>query len=180
MTRGEPAFVGSLRTQLTFTLTILPHGYTMYTELFTEALAVAADGIHSASQSTSEKLTGPIDLSKFRQVLFVIDSGTLGASGTLDFQVKGATTAAGSYAAISGSAITQLVKATDDNKYAVVMVTAEKVQALGLNYAFIKGSLLPGTAAANSAVVVLGELARFEPTSSNNATTVAQTVSLWR
>ncbi len=53
----------------------------MYTQLLSEALAVAADGIHSASQSTSEKLTGPIDLSKFRQVLFVIDSGTLGASG---------------------------------------------------------------------------------------------------
>ena len=85
----------------------------MYTQLFTEALAVAADGIHSASQSASEKLTGPVDLSKFRQVLFVIDSGTLGASGTLDFQVKGSNASGGTYTAISGTAITQLVKATD-------------------------------------------------------------------
>lgn len=152
----------------------------MYTQLLSEALAVAADGIHSASQSTSEKLTGPIDLSKFRQVLFVIDSGTLGASGTLDFQVKGSSTAAGTYTAISGTAITQLVKATDDNKYAVVMVTAEKVQALGLGHAFIKGSLVPGTAAANAAVIVLGELTRFEPASDSDDPKVAQIVSLWR
>lgn len=150
------------------------------TELMTESLAVAADGVHSASQSTSEKLTGAVDLSKFRQVYFVVDSGALGALGTLDFQVKGATTAGGTYTAIPNTAITQLVKATDDNKYAVVCVTAEKVSALGLNYGFLKGSLTPGTAAANSAVVVLGQLARFEPTSSQNADTVAQTVALWR
>ena len=65
------------------------------TQLFSEGVVVAADGIHSASQSTSEKLTGAVDLSKFRQVLFLIDAGTLGASGTLDFQVKGATTSGG-------------------------------------------------------------------------------------
>jgi len=150
------------------------------TELMTESLAIAADGIHSASQSTSEKLTGAVDLSKFRQVYFVVDSGTLGASGTLDFQVKGSATSGGAYAAIPNSAITQLVKATDDNKYAIVLVTAEKISALGLNYGFLKGSLTPGTAAANSAVIVLGELARFEPTSSQNDATVAQTVALWR
>lgn len=152
----------------------------MHTELFTEALAVAADGIHSASQSTAEKLTAAVDLAKFRQVMFIIDSGTLGASGTLDFQVKGSSASGGTYTAIPNTAITQLVKATDDNKYAIVMVTADQVQALGLGYTFVKGSLLPGTAAANAAVVVLGELARFEPTSSQNATTVAQTVALWR
>lgn len=150
------------------------------TQLLSEALAVAADGIHSASQSTSEKLTGAIDLSKFPQVLFIVDSGTLGASGTLDFQVKGAATSGGSYTAISGTAITQLVKATDDNKYALVLVTAEKINALGLGYKFIKGSLLPGTAAANSAVIALGALTRFEPASVSNATTVGQVVALWR
>lgn len=151
-----------------------------YTELFSEGVVVAADGIHSASQSASEKLTGAVDLSKYRQVMFVIDSGTLGASGTLDFQIKGSNLVGGTYTAIPSTAITQLVKATDDNKYAIVCITSEKVSALGLNYAFIKGSLLPGTAAANSAVVVLGELTRFEPASDGDATQVAQIVALWR
>ena len=89
------------------------------TQLLTEALAVAADGIHSAPQSTSEKLTGAVSLATFPQVLFIVDTGTLGASGTLDFQVKGATSAGGTYAAIAGTAITQLVKASNDNQYAL-------------------------------------------------------------
>lgn len=152
----------------------------MITQLLTEALAVVADGIHSASQSAAEKLTGAVDLSKVRQTLFIVDTGTLGTSGTLDFQVKGSNAVGGTYTAIPSTAITQFVVATDNNKYALVLVTTDKVSSLGLNYAFIKGSLLPGTAASNSAVIVLGVLARFEPTSSNNATTVAQTVALWR
>ena len=148
------------------------------TQYFSQGVAIAADGIHSASQSTAEKLTGAVDLSKWRQVMFVIDSGTLGTSGTLDFQVKGATAAAPStYVAIPSTAITQLVKASDDVKYAIVSVRAEAVNALGLNYAFIKGSLLPGTAAANSAVVVLGEATRYEPASNSDATQVAQIVN---
>lgn len=150
------------------------------TELIGESLAVAADGIHSASQSTSEKLTGAVDLSKFRKVMFIIDSGTLGASGTLDFQIKGATTSGGTYTAITGTSITQLVKATDDNKYSIVTITAEKVSSLGLNYAFIKGSLLPGTAAATASVTVLGEATRFEPAVDSDATTVAQVLNVWR
>jgi len=151
------------------------------TQLLTEAIAVAADGIHSASQSTSEKLTGAVSLATFPQVLFVVDTGTLGASGTLDFQVKGATSSGGTYAAIGGTAITQLVKASNDYQYAIVLVTAEKVNALGLGYTHVKGSLVPGTAAANSTVIVLGASTRFEPANASNVSgKVAQTLALWR
>jgi hypothetical protein len=149
-----------------------------YTELFSQAVVVAADGIHSASQSTSEKLTAAVDMSKFRQVMFVVDSGTLGASGTLDFQLKGSTTSGGTYTAIPNSAIAQMVVASNNNQYANVCITAEKLSALGLNYAFIKGSLLPGTAASNSSVVVLGELGRTEPGTDYDATQVAQIVNV--
>lgn len=147
------------------------------TQYFSQGVAIAADGIHSASQSAAEKLTAAIDLAKWPQVMFLIDSGTLGASGTLDFQVKGSTTSGGTYTAIPSTAITQLVKATDDNKYAVVGVKADSVSALGLNYRYIKGSLLPGTAASNSAVIVLGEGVRFEPASGVDDATVKQIVN---
>ncbi len=56
--------------------------------------------------------------------------------------------------------------------------SVEAVQALGLNYAFIKGSLLPGTAASNSAVIALGALNRNEPTSAQNPAVVVQTLAL--
>ncbi|MHC5544515.1 hypothetical protein ACYOEI_40310, partial [Singulisphaera rosea] len=71
----------------------------MYTELLSQSVAIAADGIHSASQSASEKLTSAVDLAAFPQVMFIVDSGTLGASGTLDFQVKGSSTSGGTYTA---------------------------------------------------------------------------------
>src|SRR5690242_19518828 len=108
----------------------------MYTELLTDALAIAADGIHSASQAASEHLTSAIDLATYPQALFIVDSGTLGASGTLDFQVKGSSTSGGTYTAISGTAINQLVVASNNNQYALVLVTAEKINALGLGYRF--------------------------------------------
>jgi hypothetical protein len=150
------------------------------TELLTEVIAVAADGIHSASQSAAEKLTGAIDLGSWRGVLFIIDSGTLGTSGTLDFQIKGSATSGGTYTAISGTAITQLVKATDDNKYVLVYITAEKVVSLGLGYRFLKGSLLPGTAAANSSVTAIGWNTRFNPANAIDATSVSQILNVFR
>jgi hypothetical protein len=69
------------------------------------------------------------------------------------------------------------VVATDNNKYVEVSVRTEAVNALGLNYAFIKGSLLPGTAASNSAVIVLGEAGRFEPVTDFDDATVKQIVN---
>lgn len=132
------------------------------------------DGIHSASQTTTEKLTAAIDMSKFVKVWFLIDSGTLGASGNLNFQVKGCATSGGTYTAIPATAITALVKATDDNKYAGVEIKA--VTAAGLGYRYIKGSLLPGTAAANSAVLALGFGPAYGPAAGYNATNVAQMV----
>lgn len=148
-----------------------------YTENLSQMLCVIADGIHAASQSTSEKLTGAVDMSKVRRVYFLIDTGTLGSSATLDFVVKGATTSGGSYSTITGTAITQLVKASNDNNYAVVEVSAEKVFAAGYN--FVKGSLTPGTAACTSAVIVLGAYGTYEPMSTHfNAATLVQTVAL--
>jgi hypothetical protein len=57
-------------------------------------------------------------------------------------------------------------------------VTAEKIQSLGTNIRYVKGSLVPGTAASNSAVIALGILGRFKPVT--QPTAVTQTLTLWR
>lgn len=136
------------------------------------------DGIHALLQTASEKLTASIDLSKFDRVVFIIDTGTLGASATMDFQVKASNLTAGTYTAVPSTAITQLVKATDDNKYAVVDVDVTKIADLNLGYKWLKGSLLPGTASCTSSVVVLGLGTGYGPASAVNATTVAQVLTL--
>ncbi len=51
------------------------------------------------------------------------------------------------------------------------------MSSLGLNYAFIKGSLPAGTAAATASVTVLGEATWFEPAVDSDATTVAQVLN---
>lgn len=150
----------------------------MWTENVTQAMTIAADGIHSASQSASEKLTSAADITKFRKVVFLIDSGTLGASGTLDFVVKWSATSGGTYAAVTGTAVTQMVVATDNNKYVQVEVAADKLATFAPTAKFVKGSLTPGTAASNSNVTVLGFLSGHEPTSNKADAALKQTVVL--
>lgn len=150
----------------------------MWTENVTQAMTIAADGIHAASQSASEKLTAAADMSKFRKVVFLVDGGVLGASGTLDFVVKWSATSGGTYAAVTGTAVTQLVKATDDSKYVQVEVAADKLATFAPTARFVKGSLTPGTAASTSAVIVLGLLNDHEPTSNKADASLKQTVVL--
>jgi hypothetical protein len=112
-------------------------------------------------------------------VLFIVDAGTLGASATLDFQVKGSSTSGGTYTAISGTSITQLTQAgSGSSKYALVEIRVEQLAALNLGYNFLKGSLTIGTAASGAAVIVLADVSRFEPASAYNATSVAQKIVL--
>lgn len=99
-------------------------------------------------------LTGAIDMTKYSRVIAVLLSGTLGASGTLDFKAVASATSGGTYAAITGKAITQMVKATNDNDVAIIEVDAGDVAALSKQY--LKFNAVAGTANATSAVVVLG------------------------
>lgn len=99
-------------------------------------------------------LTGAIDMTKYSRVMAVLLSGTLGASGTLDFKAVASATSGGTYAAITGKAITQMVKATNDNDVAIIEVDAGDVAALSKQY--LKFNAVAGTANATSAVVVLG------------------------
>ncbi len=99
-------------------------------------------------------LTGAIDMTKYSRVIAVLLSGTLGASGTLDFKAVASATSGGTYAAITGKAITQMVKASNDNDVAIIEVDAGDVAALSKQY--VKFNAVAGTANATSAVVVLG------------------------
>ena len=99
-------------------------------------------------------LTGAIDMTKYSRVIAVLLSGTLGASGTLDFKAVASATSGGTYAAITGKAITQMVKATNDNDVAIIEVDAGDVAALSKQY--VKFNAVAGTANSTSAVVVFG------------------------
>ena len=99
-------------------------------------------------------LTGAIDMQKYSRVMAILLSGTLGASGTLDLTAKASDASGGTYAALTGKAATQLVKASNDNDVVVMEVDAGDVAAVSKRY--VKFHAVAGTAAATSALVVLG------------------------
>lgn len=104
-------------------------------------------------------LTGAIDMKDYSKVMAIISSGTLGTSGTLDASWTGCATSGGTYAAVTGKAITQLVKASNDNDIVVLECSEEAAAAQGFRY--LKLKVVAGTANATSAAVVVGVPANF-------------------
>lgn len=142
-----------------------------YTEKLSQQLNVIG-AYYPASIGASTVLTGAIDLAKHRRVLFLIITGVLGSSATVDFKITQAATSGGTYSDISGKAITQLVKASNDNNIALVEVAAEELSA---GKEFIKGSITVGTAASILCVIALAASDRYSP-SADNLAAVVQTI----
>lgn len=128
--------------------------------------------IAPAAQSTGTTTTGVIDMANVRRVLFIVQTGILGTGATVDFKVTGSATSGGSYADVTGRALTQIVKATGDNKIALLEVTAEQVGAQG--FRFIRGSLAVGTAASIVGVVALGDGLRMSDAGENDLAAVVE------
>lgn len=148
----------------------------MYTESLSESLAVVAT-IDPQSVGVGTANTDVIDLKLYRRVLFVLAVGALGASGTVDFAVRGDSASGGSFTTnITGKAITQLTKAgSDDNKQVVVEISAEEAAAQGFRY--VRGLLTVGTAASQACVVVLAGGLRYSPAAEFDLASVDEIVS---
>lgn len=129
--------------------------------------------IDPSSQSAGELLTAAIDLSKWIDVMAVLVVGALGTNATVDATWKSATTSGGTYAAVSGTAITQLTKAgTDDNKQVLAHLRANETG--GKRYA--KFSVTVATAACLTSVVVLGR-PQTKPATDSDLATVDEVVN---
>lgn len=147
----------------------------MYTERMSEALPIVSV-MNPISQSATTATGSSIDMKLYRRVMFIVLTGVLGTSATVDLAIKGDTASGGSYTTtITGKSITQLVKATDDNKQAVIEVTAEEVAAQGFRY--IRPSLTVGAAASLIAVVAVADNMRYRPAADYDLSSVAQIVA---
>lgn len=109
-----------------------------------QAIAFGATGV----------LTGAIDMQKYSRVMAVLMSGTLGSSGTLDMSATASATSGGSYEALTGKEITQLVKATNDND--VIILEVDDGDLAKVEKRYLKFKVVAGTANATSALLVLG------------------------
>lgn len=138
-----------------------------------ELLAVLA-AIDPVSQAAGTVTTGWITVANHHALVAVIQTGVLGASATLDAKLQQATDGSGTGAKdITGKALTQIVKATGDNKQAMINVKPEELDTVN-GFGFVRLSLTVGVAASLVSALLLGANPRFASADTGNQAGVAQ------
>ena len=140
-----------------------------------EELSILAT-LDPASQAAGTVTTGWVPVANFHALLGVVETGLLGASATLDAKFQQAQDNIGTGAKdVTGKAITQIVKATGDNKQALINVKPEDLDTVN-GFGFVRLSVTVGTAASQTAAQVLGVNPRELPANTANQAAVVQVV----
>jgi hypothetical protein len=140
-----------------------------------EQAAVLAT-IDPVSQGAGAVTTGWISAAAFERYLALVQTGVLGTSATVDAKLQQATDSSGTNAKdITGKAITQIVKATGDNKQAEINLRADELD-MANGFGYFRLSITVGTAASLVSAVVLGGVGKNLPANASNQAAVAQIV----
>ncbi|MEN3349040.1 MAG: hypothetical protein V7632_2675 [Bradyrhizobium sp.] len=126
-------------------------------------------------QSSSATVTTPwIDATTFHNYMAVLKTGVLGASATVDAKLQQATDNTGTGAKdITGKAITQLVKASNDNDQVTIDLKQEDTD-FNNGFKWFRLSVTVGTAASLVDATIMGFDARYGFATDNDAATVVQ------
>jgi hypothetical protein len=118
-----------------------------------------------------------VDMALFDQVLAVVSAGVLGVAATLDGKLEQATDAAGTGTKdITGKAITQLVKASNDGDQALINCRAAELDTDG-GFRFLRLTMTVGAAASDGSGHVFGFGPRYAPASNNDLASVVEIVA---
>jgi hypothetical protein len=140
-----------------------------------ELLAVLAT-LDPASQAAGTITTGWISAANHHSLLAIVQTGLLGTAATVDAKLQQALDASGTGAKdITGKAISQIVKASGDNKQALINVRSEELDTIN-GFGFVRLSLTVAVAASQTAAQVLGVGARELPAHVANQASVVQIV----
>ncbi len=140
-----------------------------------EELSILAT-IDPASQAAGTVTTGWVSVTNFHALLAVVESGVLGASATLDAKFQQAQDNIGTGAKdVTSKAIVQIVKATGDNKQALINLKPEDVDNAN-GFAFVRLSLTVGVAASIVAGKLLGMNPRYATADAFNQAAVVQII----
>lgn len=148
----------------------------MNTNLKASERMAVLDAVSPVSQAPGTITTGWVPTAAFHSISALICTGVLGTSATVDAKLRQATDASGTGAKdIAGKALTQIVKASGDNKQAMIEVRGEELD--GNNgFGYVQLSLTVGAAASQVSALLLGTNPRFLPASTRNAASVVQVV----
>ena len=140
-----------------------------------ELLSVLAT-IDPAAQAAGTLTTSWISVANHHGFLSLVQTGVLGTSGTVDAKLQQALDSSGTSAKdITGKAIIQIVKATGDNKQALINVKPEELDTVN-GFGFVRLSLTVGVAASQASAQVIGLNPRFAPADASNQAAVVQVI----
>ena len=140
-----------------------------------EMLALLAT-IDPATQAAGAVSTGWVSVANHLGFLALVQTGVLGTSATVDAKLQQALDSAGTGAKdISGKAITQIVKATGDNKQALVNVKPEELDTVN-GFGFVRVIVTVGVAASITSAQLLGVNPRYAPADLGNQAAVVQVI----
>lgn len=140
-----------------------------------ELLAILAT-LDPSSQAAGTATTGWISVANHHGLLAIVQTGVMGTGATLDAKVQQAQDASGTAAKdIAGKSITQIVKASGDNKQALINVKPEELDTVN-GFGFVRLSVTVGVAASQTAAQVLGINGRELPAITANQAAVVQIV----
>lgn len=117
------------------------------------------------SQAAATVTSGWLSMANVQAILAVIQTGVLGTAATIDAKLRQATNSSGANAKdIDGKAITQLVKATNDNDQAMINCRSDELDVDG-GFTHVELSITVGTAASIFSAAVWGFYPRYQPAS---------------
>ena len=141
-----------------------------------EELSILAT-IDPVSQGAGTVTTGWVNVANYHALLAVIQTGVLGVAATLDGKIQQAQDNAGTGVKdVATKAIVQIVKATGDNKQALINLKPEDVDNIN-GFGFIRLSLTVGVAASLVSGQLLGVNPRYATADAFNQAGVVQIIS---
>jgi len=140
-----------------------------------ELLSVLAT-LDPASQAVGAASTAWVPVANYFSFLAMVQTGVLGTSATVDAKVQQALDSSGMGAKdIGGKAITQIVKATGDNKQVLVNVKPEELDTVN-GFGFVRVTVTVGVAASVTSAQLLGVNPRYAPADVGNQAAVVQVI----
>ena len=145
-------------------------------QLGSEKVAVGGT-IDPDATGASTVVSDYMSMADFEQALAIIMTGTLGASATVDAKLVQATDSSGTGSKdITGKAITQLVKASNDDDQVTIDCRAEELD-IDNGFDHVAISLTVGAATSDVGALLLGLNPRYAPASDNQLSSVVENVN---
>lgn len=148
----------------------------MYTNAKLAELLSVLGTIDPVSQAVGSVVTPWISASNHERFLALIQTGVLGASATVDAKLIQAKDSIGTGSKdVTGKAITQIVKASGDNKQALINLRTEELD-INNGFSYVALSITVGAAASLVGGSVIGGTGRQYPASLSNQAAVVQVI----